>query len=205
VVERRVEVTFAPPPPMPEMEAPEPEPEPEQPEVRRAGNNRPRAARSPETPPSHIPDGQLAESEGELGEAGETGVVEGYVDGDGEGTGEVAPLPEVAVEEIGPPQAPRGQVRETVSRPRFVGGCRAPVPPDSLRTQAETIRITVRVLVDPEGHPSNATVTEGNPLIPDQLIIDCAMQQQFAAATLPDGTPVPYPYMRRFVFRPSNL
>src|SRR5512139_3735460 len=202
VVERQVLVEFAPPPPMPVVEEPEPEaPKPEEPRVRRSSNNRPRAARSPETPPSSIPEGQLAESEAALAEAGETGVVEGYVDGEGAGE---PPGPVVEAEEVAPRPSP-GQVREMVSRPRYLSGCPAPTPPDAIRTTAETIRITVRMVIDPTGHPARVTVTEGNPLIPEDLVVGCAMQQVFAAATLPDGTAVPYPYLRRFVFRPSNL
>jgi hypothetical protein len=40
--------------------------------------------------------------------------------------------------------------------------------------------------------------------VPEQAILDCVNAQVFEPAHLPDGTPVPYPYKRRYTFRPSQ-
>ena len=205
VVREEVIVEFMAPPPMPVIEeppAPEPEPEIAPRPRRRRNDRRPRVTRSPVDAPTEIPEGDLAESDGELAEAGEVGPVDGVYGGEGEGEPAEEPL---IVVDAPPPPRERGQVRETVRRPRYLSGCRAPVPPDAIRTQAATIRVLVRMIISPEGEPTHVSVVEGHPLIPEQLITDCASEQRFAAATLPDGTEVPYPYMRRFVFRPSNL
>ena len=74
-----------------------------------------------------------------------------------------------------------------------------------VRTSAETIRIRVRLLIMPDGVPIKAEIEKPHPLIPDDLIIKCALAQRFEPARLPDGTAVPYPYRRQFKFKPSNI
>ena len=102
------------------------------------------------------------------------------------------------------PKAPR-QRRETVSRPKYLGGCRAPDIPVEVRASAETIRVRVRILIMPDGVPVKAELESSHPLIPEELIIQCALAQRFEPARLPDGTAVPYPYRRQFTFKPSNI
>ena len=46
---------------------------------------------------------------------------------------------------------------------------------------------------------------QSHPLIPDDLILRCARAQVFKPAHLPDGTAVPYPFRRRFVFKPQGV
>jgi hypothetical protein len=74
-----------------------------------------------------------------------------------------------------------------------------------MRTSAETIRIRVRILVMPDGVPVKAELENTHPLVPDDMIIKCALAQRFEPARLPDGTAVPYPYRRQFTFKPSNI
>lgn len=98
-----------------------------------------------------------------------------------------------------------GQQRETVERPKYLGGCQAPPIPDGVRVSAETIRVRVRLLVMPDGIPIKAEMEQSHPLISDDEIIKCALAQRFEPARLPDGTAVPYPYRRQFTFKPSNI
>jgi len=100
--------------------------------------------------------------------------------------------------------APRQQ-RLEVTAPVFASGCRSPVVPSSVQESATTIRELVSVTVLADGSVGHARVVEGHPLIPEQLVLDCALDLRFSPARLPDGTAVPYPFRRRFVFRPSNL
>jgi hypothetical protein len=139
--------------------------------------------------PTVIPQEQPAEAEGQLAEAGDLGPVEGFTDGaaDGKGGGRSEQLVEAVIE------------------PRFVDGCRAPEIPEALHTTAATIEIDVRMLIDEFGRVTTATVLTGHPLIPDDLILQCARAQLFRPAHLPDGTAVPYPFRRRFVFKPQGV
>ena len=96
------------------------------------------------------------------------------------------------------------QQREEILAPQFISGCRAPEVPSALLSNAATIRIDVTMLVDSAGRVTSAKVLNPNPLIPDQSIIQCAMAQLYKPAHLPDGTKVPYPVRRRFVFKPAQ-
>jgi hypothetical protein len=51
----------------------------------------------------------------------------------------------------------------------------------------------------------SARVLHSSPLVPDDIVLACARSQRFEPARLSDGTAIPYPFTRRFVFRPSNL
>ncbi|MBZ0122177.1 MAG: energy transducer TonB, partial [Sandaracinaceae bacterium] len=93
----------------------------------------------------------------------------------------------------------------TVTPPRFVSGCRAPEIPQALSTQAATIRIEVRLLIGIDGSVQTATIVSGSPLVPDESILTCVRDQRYEPAALPDGTRVPFPLRRRFVFRPDSL
>jgi len=74
-----------------------------------------------------------------------------------------------------------------------------------VRAAAETIRVRVRLLVMPDGVPVKAEMEQSHTLIPDDVILKCALAQRFEPARLPDGTAVPYPYRRQFTFKPSNI
>ena len=140
--------------------------------------------------PQEIPDEELQEaSEGRLAEVEEINIDEMIGGGGSEGKKKTGPR----------------QKRETVSRPKYLGGCRAPDVPPGVRTSAETIRIRVRILVMPDGVPVKAELENSHPLIPEDLILKCALAQRFEPARLPDGTAVPYPYRRMFTFKPSNI
>jgi hypothetical protein len=175
--QRDVEVAFA-----NLQRAPKPKP------VVKAQPGRRKAAAPTTRPPSAVPQERPEEAEGELAEAGKVGPVEGFTDGEGGGGGR------------GLPQ----QVTETIEEPTFVSGCRAPEIPDALTATAATIEIDVRMLIDVRGQVRSAEIIKSHPLVPDDVILLCARAQVFRPAHLPDGTPVPYPYRRRFVFLPAR-
>jgi hypothetical protein len=140
--------------------------------------------------PSAVPQERPEEAEGELADAGKVGPVEGFTDGEGSGGGG-----------RGLPQ----QVTETIEEPKFLSGCRAPEVPDALTATAATVEIDVRMLIDARGLVRSAEVLKTHPLIPNELILECARAHVFRPAHLPDGTPVPYPFRRRFVFLPARV
>ncbi len=188
--QRDLDVAFAELP-----KAPKPKPKPRaqtQPGVRKA------AARATLRAPTTIPAETPPEAEGELAEAPKAGPVEGFTDGVGTGGG--------GEPEKTTPTAPRPeQETETVVEPRFVDGCRAPEIPDALLSTAATIEIDVRMIVDERGRVTSVTMIRSHPLVPDDLIVRCARAQVFKPAHLPDGTAVPYPFRRRFVFKPQGV
>ena len=140
--------------------------------------------------PQEIPDEELQEaSEGRLAEVEEINIDEMIGGGGSKGKKKSGPR----------------QRRETVSRPKFLSGCRAPEVPLEVRTSAETIRVRVRLLIMPDGVPVKAEMEASHALIPDESILKCALAQRFEPARLPDGTAVPYPYRRQFTFKPSNI
>jgi protein TonB len=91
VEEQLTQVEFAPPP--------EPEPEPEPPKIEEAPkptvSPRPKMKRAAIQPPKEIPLEKPKESDAELAAAGDTGPVDGFLDGveGGTGSGRVAPPP----------------------------------------------------------------------------------------------------------------
>jgi protein TonB len=205
--EREVDVEFAslpPAPPAPEPEVAPPPPPPPPPRPRTQRTNRPAARRDSMAAPDAIPDARPEESDGNLVEAGATGPVDGFTDGGGEAPEPPRPAPP-APPPPPPPRVEPRQERMEVRRPELLSGCRSPEVPPAVQRQAATIRILVQMLILPDGRPSSVRVIEGHPLIPDDVILACARDQVFAPARLPDGTAVPYPFRRRFVFRPSNL
>jgi hypothetical protein len=206
VREREVEVEFASLPPSPPAPGPEPEvappPPPPPPAPRRERTRRPAARRDAMAAPDGIPEARPDESDGNLVEPGVTGPVDGFTDG---GDAEAPPAPAPPPPPPPPPRVEPRQERIEVRRPEFLSGCRSPDVPEAVRRQAATIRVLVQMLVLPDGTPGTVRVIEGHPLVPDALLIACARDQRFSPARLPDGTAVPYPFRRRFVFRPQNL
>ncbi len=215
--ERDQEVSFAdlPMQPLPEPEVEEPPPPPPPPPPRRVRRNRP-AGRRPvlDRPPTEIPDEIPEEADGDLSETEGTGPVDNDAEMGEGGDGE-APAPEPAPVVTPEPPAPRpaprpaGQVRETIRRARFLAdrsGCRRIIIPDDVAAAlgAQTVRLRIRALVDPQGNVASARIVNGHPAIPEDLVLRCAEQWAFAPATLPDGTAVPYPAIRTFVIRPRT-
>lgn len=191
VVERRdrdIAVEFAATPTPVEKEKPKPKPKPKP----KAQEQKPKqeGQRRGLSAPTEIPDEVLQEASGELAEVEEINIDEMIGQG---GTGRKAKK-----------KSP-GQRRETVTRPKFLGGCQAPPIPEELRLSAETIRVVVRLLIMPDGVPLKAEMEASHPLIADESILKCALAQRFEPARLPDGTAVPYPYRRQFTFKPSNI
>ena len=176
--QRDVDVSFA---DLPRAPKPRPQVKPNQ-------GKRKLAQRQALVAPKAIPTVQPQEAEGELAAAGDVGPVEGFTDGESGGKG-------------GLPQ----QETELIREPEFVEGCRAPEIPEALHASAATIEIDVRMLVDEFGRVKTAILLSTHPLIPDDLILRCARAQVFKPAHLPDGTTVPYPYRRRFVFKPAGV
>lgn len=186
--ERDVEIQFAAVPTPPKQEQPKPKvikPKEAPKEVKtEPGQKRGLSA------PTEIPDEELEEaSGGRLAEVEEINIDDMIGGGGSQGKRKTGPH----------------QVRETVSRPKFLSGCTAPEIPTEVRTSAETIRVRVRLLIMPDGVPVKAEMEESHKLIPDDWIIKCALAQRFEPARLPDGTAVPYPYRRQFTFKPSNI
>jgi len=186
--ERDIAVEFAAAPTPVEKEKPKQKPKPKPKEAKEAVKATPGQQRGLSAP-TEIPDEELEEATG----------------------GRLAEVEEINIDEMiggggtdGKKQGPR-QKRETVSRPKYLGGCRAPDVPVEVRSSAETIRVRVRILIMPDGVPIKAELEQSHPLIPDDSIIQCALAQRFDPARLPDGTAVPYPYRRQFTFKPSTI
>ena len=188
--ERDVDIQFAAAPTPVEKEEPKPKPKviekKEAPKKVEAEPGQKRGLSAPQ----EIPDEELQEaSEGRLADVEEINIDEMIGGGGSKGKKKTGPR----------------QRRETVARPKYLGGCRAPDVPPEVRTSAETIRVRVRLLIMPDGVPAKAEIEQSHTLIPDELIIRCALAQRFEPARLPDGTAVPYPYRRQFTFKPSNI
>lgn len=186
---------------LPQAKAPKPKP------VVRAPSPTQRKAtsRKPVVAPKTIPKDKPAEAEGELAETEESGPIDGVVEETGPVAKQAPPPPTVepVTPPPAPPPAPPQQQRETIEAPRFVSGCRAPEIPEALHKAAATIQIDVRMLIGPDGRVSAAKVEKSHPLVPDELVLTCVRAQVFEPAHLPDGTRVPYPFKRRFMFRPA--
>jgi flagellar basal body-associated protein FliL len=185
--ERDVEIQFAAAPTPPKKE--QPKPKPKVVEKKEAKKETEPGQKRGLNAPTEIPDEELKEATG----------------------GRLADVEEINIDEMiggggveGKKRGPR-QKRETVSRPKYLGGCNAPEIPVELRASAKTIRVRVRILVMPNGVPIKAELEKSDPLIPDESIIKCALAQRFEPARLPDGTAVPYPYRRQFTFKPSAI
>jgi hypothetical protein len=150
-----------------------------------------------------IPKGRPEEAEGELAIAEDTGGVDGVIEKKAAPPAPPppAPPPPPRAEPVPPPPE---QEREAIEIPKFLSGCRAPEVPAALMSNAATIRIEVEMMIDETGKVVSAKVVQSSPLIPDDVVIACANAQQFEPARLPDGTPVPYPFRRRFVFKPAQ-
>jgi hypothetical protein len=187
--ERDVEIQFAAAPTPPKKEEPKPKPKViEKKEAKKEVETEPGQKRGLSAP-TDIPDEELAEAtEGRLADVQEINIDEMIGAGGTDGK----------------KRGPR-QRRETVSRPKYLGGCRAPDVPAEVRKAAETIRVRVRLLIMPNGVPVKAEMEQSHELIPDESIIKCALAQRFEPARLPDGTAVPYPYRRQFTFKPSAI
>jgi hypothetical protein len=188
--ERDVEIQFAAAPTPEKKEPPKPKPNViEKKEAPKEIEAEPGEKRGL-TAPQEIPDEELQEaSEGRLADVEEINIDDLIGGGGSEGKKKTGPR----------------QRRETVQRPKFLGGCSAPEVPVAVRTSAQTIRIRVRLLIMPDGIPSKAEMEQSHELIPDESIIRCALAQRFEPARLPDGTAVPYPYRRQFTFKPSKI
>lgn len=175
--------------------------------ARPAAAKRNQAARQRAAELKNIPSVRPDEAEGELATADDLGIVDGLVEEKSKG-GEPAFAP--SSPPAPPPPKPEPvvpaseQERETILAPRFVSGCRAPEVPVALLSNAATIRIDVEMHIDLSGRVTSARVLSPHPLVSDELILQCAMAQIFEPAHLPDGTAVPYPFRRRFVFRPAQ-
>ena len=188
--ERDVEIQFAAAPTQPKTEQPKPKPKvkekKEEPKKVDADPGQKRGLSAPQ----EIPDQALEEAtDGRLAEVEEINIDDMIGQGGGKGKKKTGPR----------------QKRETVTRPKFLSGCRAPEIPEEVRTSAETIRVRVRLLIMPDGVPVKAEMEQSHELISDDSIIHCALAQRFEPARLPDGTAVPYPYRRQFTFKPSNI
>lgn len=152
-----------------------------------------------------IPAERPDEAEGDLSTTEDTGALDGVI-GDEKGGGPSAAPPPPPPPPKPEPVAPMGeQEREEIEAPKFVAGCRAPDVPNALLSNAATIRIEVEMMIDAEGKVTEAKVVQSHHLIPDDLVLLCARAQLFEPAHLPDGTAVPYPFRRRFVFKPAQV
>jgi hypothetical protein len=163
-------------------------------------------AHKPVVAPKAIPTQRPLEAEGELAETDDSGPIDGVVE-----SAPVVQAPVIAapVAQVAPPAPPAppaapDQQRETIEKPRFLSGCRAPEIPQTLHATAATIVIDVRLLIGADGRVTLAKIVQGSPLIPDESVLSCVRAQVFEPAKLPDGTAVPYPFKRRYTFKPSQ-
>lgn len=193
-VEREQQVSFA---DLPQVQAPKPK------MAKAKAAKRTVVKRAPVLDLKEIPKGRPDEAEGELAMADDTGAVDGVLEK------KAAPPPPPPVPPPPPPKAepvppPPEQERESIEAPKFVAGCRAPDVPPALMANAATIRIDVEMMIDENGKVVAAKVVQSHPLIPDAVVLACANAQEFEPAHLPDGTAIPYPFRRRFVFKPAQ-
>ncbi len=173
--------------------------------VKAATPKRSQAARQRVVALKSIPNERPSEAEGELVGASDVGAADGIIEEKPKTGPTVAPpAPAAAPVRAEPVVAAAEQQREDIAAPRFLSGCRAPEVPPALLTNAATIRVDVEMLVDSAGRVTSARVLNPNPLIANEAIVQCAMAQVFEPAHLPDGTKVPYPFRRRFVFKPTQ-
>ena len=186
-----------------------PKPKPPKPKVKPAAAKqgpRKAAARKPIVAPKSIPTETPSEAEGELTETEASGPVDGFVDGtaDGTGNGSAPVVQKVEEPPPPPPPAPPTQQRDnSIVKPRYLSGCRTPEVPEALQKAAATIEIDVRMMIGSDGRVSAAKVVKSHPLVPDEVVLTCVRGQVFEPAHLPDGTAVPFPFRRRFLFRPA--
>jgi len=188
-----------------------PKPKPPKPKVKAATapqGPRKAAARKPIVAPKAIPTETPTEAEGELQETEAAGPVDGFVDGagDGNGSGNAPVVQQQKIEEPPPPPppAPPAQERDnSIVKPRYLSGCRTPDVPEALQKAAATIEIDVRMMIGSDGRVTAAKVVKSHPLVPDEIVLTCVRAQVFEPAHLPDGTAVPFPFRRRFLFRPA--
>jgi hypothetical protein len=193
-IEREQQVTFA---DLPQIQAPKPKAL-----VKPRAAKRSLAKRPPVVDLKAIPKGRPEEAEGELAMAEDTGAVDGIIE---RKAAPPAPPPAAPPPPKPEPVAPPAeQERESIEMPKFVSGCRAPEVPPALLSNAATIRIEVEMMIDESGKVATAKVVQSHPLIPDAVVLTCANAQVFEPAHLPDGTPIPYPFRRRFVFKPAQ-
>lgn len=180
--ERDVEIHFAVAPEQPKPEQPKPKPKvkKEAPKpVKKEGVDRGLQA------PTEIPDQINSEAAGgALSEADRIEIDQMIGDG-------------------GKKRGPR-QRRVKPTRPKYLGGCRAPEVPDSLRVSAETVRVQVRIVVGPDGMPTDATILKPHPSIPDEEVLKCALAHRFEPATV-FGHAIATSFIRGFTFKPSNI
>jgi hypothetical protein len=192
-VEREQQVSFA---DLPQVQAPKPK------MAKAKTAKRTVVKRAPVLDLKEIPKGRPDEAEGELAMAEDTGAVDGVLEKKAAPPPPPpAPPPPPKAEPVPPPPE---QERESIEAPKFVAGCRAPDVPPALMANAATIRIDVEMMIDESGKVVAAKVVQSHPLIPDAAVLACANAQQFEPAHLPDGTPIPYPFRRRFVFKPAQ-
>jgi hypothetical protein len=188
-----------------------PKPKPPKPKVKAANTPqgpRKAAARKPIAAPKSIPTETPKEAEGDLTDTEASGPVDGFTDGasDGTVTGNqpVVQAPKVEEPPPPPPPAPPSQERDnSIVHPRYVSGCRTPDVPEALQKAAATIEIDVRMMIGSDGRVTAAKVVKSHPLVPDEVVLTCVRAQVFEPAHLPDGTAVPFPFRRRFLFRPA--
>jgi hypothetical protein len=186
-----------------------PKPKPPKPKVKAAAapqGPRKAAARKPIVAPKSIPAETPTEAEGELQEAEASGPVDGFTDGEGTGDGNAPVVQQTKVEEPPPPPPPAPPTQErdnSIVKPRYLSGCRTPDVPEALQKAAATIEIDVRMLIGSDGRVTAAKILKSHPLVPDDVVLTCVRAQVFEPAHLPDGTAVPFPFRRRFLFRPA--
>lgn len=188
-----------------------PKPKPPKPKVKAPTapqGPRKAAARKPIVAPKSIPAETPTEAEGELQDTELSGPIDGFTDGAGDGNGNgsapVVQQPTATEPPPPPPPAPPSQERDnSIVKPRYLSGCRTPDVPDALQKAAATIEIDVRMMIGSDGRVTAAKVVKSHPLVPDDVVLTCVRAQLFEPAHLPDGTAVPFPFRRRFLFRPA--
>jgi protein TonB len=186
IEEELQQVEFAKAPP------PEPEPPPPPPEAAppQAKNLRPKVKRPELVTPVKISDEKLKESDKKLAEAGESGPVDGFLDGVEGGTGNGHPPPPP------PPPPPKA---EPLVLPVAVGTLEKPkYSPSAKRKGIEGV-VVVAFIVLEDGRVANPRIVSGPPEF-HESVLRTALLWRFRPAHR-GGKPVRYPMQRpvRFV------
>ncbi len=180
VEEKLTQVEFAAPPPEPPPAPTPPEPVPA------AASPRPKAKRKDLKPPDEVPEDKPRESDEPLAAAGETGPVDGFLDGVEGGKGAApAPPPPPPPQPVLPPVALR-----TNTPPRYS-------PTAKLSHIEGTVVVAFEVLED--GRVTNARIVSGPRELHDS-VLEAVASWRFQPARQ-GGTPVRFRKTQSIVFR----
>ncbi|MCA9602438.1 MAG: TonB family protein [Myxococcales bacterium] len=177
--EKLVQVEFAPPPEIDLPAEPPPPPKPKPKKKLAPSGPRPKVERAELAPPDEIPETALDESDDELVDSGETGPLDGYIDGTEGGTGGDAPAPSTDGDGDEDSKAARAAIVDRPDPPEY--------PADARDQRVEGV-VLVRCVVTVDGHNEACRAIRGHALPRDTAVAYVATFRM-APARRPDGTP----------------